>query len=477
MKPYFLTTSIPYASGKPHIGHALEYIQADVLARYARLQGREVFLSSGTDEHGQKIERAAAAVGQTPQAFVDVLALQFERLLKAVTVDVDAFVRTTDPDHVAVAQWLWQLAAEAGDLYKQTYRGFYCVGCEEYKQPAELDEAGQCPIHLTVPEEREQENWFFRLSKYVPELQKLYAAGDIVISPTHRTKETLNFLDNSADVSVSRPSDSLAWGIPVPGDDSQVMYVWFDALANYLTAARTDRNKLEIDRSDFVRWPADLHLVGKDIFRFHTIIWPAMLLSAKLPLPKEIVIHGFINHDHHKMSKSLGNVIDPFPLIEQYGVDAVRYYLIKAIPTTDDGNFSTEQFEAVYTADLVNNLGNLVQRTLTMLERYQVLRPEALPPSLPDWYQAALQARDFSLALNGIVERVSALNQQLAEQKPWEIAATQPERLSGILQPIYQALYEVAYLLQPFLPETASKLAAQLDSGQPEPLFPRLEQP
>ena len=507
MKELFFTTSIPYVNAGPHIGHALEYIQADTLSRFEQLRGNAVFLATGADEHGQKNARAAAKLGLTPREHVDKSSALFQALIKQLNVEVDTFTRTTSPAHKAVCQWLWQQADAAGDLYKKSYTGLYCTGCEEYKQPGELVD-GNCPVHGTPPEEQSEENWFFKLSKYRQPLREAIERGDLTIVPAHRTKETLNFLDKAEDISVSRPKSKLTWGIDVPGDPDHVMYVWFDALTNYLTASRADLDKLSVERADFVRWPADLHIVGKDIFRFHTIIWPAMLLSANLPVPKQVLIHGFVNNRGEKMSKSTGNVIDPVPCIEKYGADALRYFLLRHIPTTDDGDFSDERFATVYDKELVNNLGNLVQRTLVLISknnipinnrhseaqradesrdmngpevngvlrdcRKAVTLDDDSKFELPAWYVEAFEKRDLAAALGGVMGEVEAANRQIDEAKPWLTVKTDPAAAAEALQAVHQKLRQIAHLLTPFLPTTAERLNEQLSTLKPAPLFPRM---
>lgn len=505
MQELFFTTSIPYVNGRPHIGHALEYIQADTLARFEKLRGNPVFLATGADEHGQKNARAAEKSGVTPKEHVNKTSALFKDMINQLNVEVDTFTRTTGDTHKAVCQWLWRQADAAGDLYKKSYTGLYCTGCEEYKQPGELVN-GNCPVHGTPPEEQSEENWFFKLSKYRQPLRQAIERGDITILPTHRTKETLNFLDKAEDISVSRPKSKLTWGIDVPGDPGHVMYVWFDALTNYLTASRADLDKLTVERADFVRWPADLHIVGKDIFRFHTIIWPAMLLSANLPIPRQVLIHGFVNNRGEKMSKSSGNVVDPVPYIEKYGADALRYFLLRHIPTTDDGDFSDERFATVYDKELVNNLGNLVQRTLVLMEKNSIpisarhseaasaaeesrdesgseangiLRASGAQDddsrsNLPDWYTEAFEKRDLAAALNGVMGEVEAANRQIDEAKPWITVKTDPAAATQALQSVHKYLQQIAYLLTPFLPVTAERLSDQLSTLKPAPLFPRM---
>src|SRR3989344_1895241 len=357
-KKFYITTAIAYTNARPHLGHALEFIQADVLARYHRLAGDDTWFLTGTDEHGTKIARAAEAAGKPEQEFVDEITKAFINLDEKLNISNDDFIRTTDRNrHWPAVIKLWNKLVENGDLYKKEYEGLYCVGHEAFIKKSELVD-GFCPIYKTEPEKIKEENWFFKLSKYKKEIKERIKSDELRIVPESRKNELLNLLDDAEDVSFSRPSKDLKWGIPVPGDDTQTMYVWADALTNYISAVGYADETEQFKKY----WPVDVHLIGKDILRFHALYWPAMLLSAGLDLPKAIYVHGFITVEGEKMSKTVGNVIDPFELIEKYGSDVVRYFLLREIPSTEDGDFSFKKLEDRYNGDLANGLGNLVQR-------------------------------------------------------------------------------------------------------------------
>src|SRR3990167_9652571 len=358
---FYITTAIAYTNGPPHIGHALEFLQVDVLARYHRIMGDDTYFLTGTDEHGATVVKAAEKNGKDVKVFVDEMAEKFKELTRAYNVSNDDFIRTSDQvRHWPAARKIWNLIKD--DLYKKNYQGLYCIGHEAFMKKSDLVD-GVCPLHKTEPEKIEEENWFFKLTKYKKEVKKKIESGELKIIPETRKQEILNLIDDAEDVSFSRPSKDLKWGIPVPGDETQTMYVWADALTNYISALGYGGNE---EKMDF--WPADVHLVGKYILRFHAMIWPAMLLSAGLPLPKAIYVHGFITVDGEKMSKTVGNVVDPFEAVEKYGVEVVRYFLLREIPSGDDGDFSYKKLEERYNGDLANGLGNLVQRILTLID-------------------------------------------------------------------------------------------------------------
>src|SRR3989338_11271203 len=369
LKKFYITTAIPYVNDGPHIGHALEFVQADVLARYHRGRGEETLLLSGSDDNALKNVQAAEKVGKSPQEFVDGNAAIFKDLLQKLNVEVGAFQRGSDQKrHYPASQKLWKLCAAAEDIYKKKYEGLYCVGCEMFYVADELNALGECFEHpgrkLDMVSE---ENYFFRLSKYQNKLIDLIQGGQLRIFPESRKNEVLSFLKRPLeDISISRSNArAKSWGVPVPGDDSQRMYVWFDALNIYQSGIG-----FGIDKERYKKWwPADVHVIGKGITRFHAVYWPAFLLSAKLPLLKSLFVHGYVTMEGQKMSKSLGNVIDPFELVEKYGTDAVRYFFLREIPPTEDGDFSYEKFEARYNADLASGLGNLVARVITLATR------------------------------------------------------------------------------------------------------------
>src|SRR3989338_11310750 len=364
-KKFYITTSIPYTNAPPHIGFAFEAIQADVVARYRRHLGEDVYFLAGTDEHGLKTKKEAELAGKTPEAFADEMSQKFRDLKGILNLSNDDFIRTTDKKrHWPAVKKLWEAIDKNGDVYKKKYKGFYCPGCEAFKTQKELVN-GNCMIHQKPVEEIQEENYFFKLSKYLPEIKKLIKKDAIIITPETKKNEILGMIENGLDdISFSRSKEKY-WGWPVPGDDSQVFYVWQDALPNYISAIGygTDEKKFK------KYWPVDVHCIGKDIIKFHAIYWPAMLLSAGLDLPKSIFVHGFINVGGQKMSKSIGNVIDPFELVDMCGADAVRYFLLREISPTEDGDFTYEKFEQRYNADLAGGIGNLLARTITLAQK------------------------------------------------------------------------------------------------------------
>ena len=463
MSKFYLTTSIAYVNGVPHLGYALEMVQADALARFRRQEGDDVFFLTGTDEHGAKIARAAEAAGVTPREYVDTNAEVFRALKGALNLSWDDFIRTSDESrHWPNVVSVWNKLVEAGDIYKKTYKGLYCIGHEAFVTEKDLVE-GKCRDHNAAPEVIEEENYFFRLSKYAEEVKKRIVLGELQIIPQGRAKEIVNFIDQGMeDISFSRPRKDLSWGIPVPSDETQTVYVWCDALVNYLFPQG--------------RWPADVHCIGKDILRFHALYWPAMLMSATMPLPKALFVHGHITSEGQKMSKTLGNVIDPFTLVEKYGVDAVRYYLLREIPPTDDGDFGVAKFEARYSADLANGLGNFAARTAALGARAGV--GVAGNPEDAVVY-AVTKAREtvrIKMAEYAMHEAVAAVwdlitfgNQYMNEKKPWDKGVAEGDKNIAIGNGLF-IVDAVADLLTPFLPQTAEKIKAG-DTGM---LFPRI---
>ena len=482
-KHAYITTAIPYVNGTPHIGNSLDYLLADVWARYQRQLGRVVRFQTGVDEHGNKIAAKAAEQGLTPQAYVDSMYGNFPAMIRALNVDTTDFIRTTEIKHQAAVQYIWLQLEKAGLIYKHTYEGWYCQGCESFitdKEAAENN--GICPDHQTQYQRLSEENYYFKASAFTLEITKALESGKMKIVPDFRKKEFLELIkDGLQDVSVSRPAKSLAWGVPVPGDPSQVMYVWLDALSNYLTVLGYPNDPTW---QEF--WPADVQVVGKDILRFHAGIWPAMLLALGLPLPKVLLVHGHITSGGAKMSKSLGNVVDPTEILQNYGVDAYRYYFLRYIPTQDDGDFTWERFEAAYNGELGNDLGNLVQRVVAMTLKYQAGVVDELPPNRHDMgpYREAMEAFEFNRALDEVWVMVRSLNQYIDRVKPWEVAKkreTDPEaeaHLAEILSHAAGTLLQIADLLAPFLPETARTIKVAFSSGvvpnEFQPLFPKI---
>jgi methionyl-tRNA synthetase len=462
MMDYYVTTSIAYTNGEPHIGFAMELIAADVLARYARLQKKTVIFSTGTDEHGLKVAEKAAELKLTPQTLTDQLSEKFRELDKLLNISNDRFVRTTDKAHEQRAQIIWKALAK--DIYKDKYTGWYDVRQEEFVPEGKADPARMKPDHPQAYRRIEEENYFFRLSKYTKPVQEAIASNALKIIPATRRNEILSVLKSGLDdISISRPKDKLEWGISVPDDDTQVMYVWFEALMNYITVIGYP------EHSDFKRfWPANVQVIGKDIIRFHAAIWPAMLMGLGLALPEMLYVHGFINVDGQKMSKSVGNVVSPHEIVEAYGADAFRYYFMRHIPSYDDGDFSWDSFTAAYNNELANELGNAVQRTAAMILRYQNGLIGIMPPAEHDavLYHEAVSECHFDRALDIVWEQVRGLNQYIDEAKPWEIAKSKDdEHLRDVLAYQASCLLEIADLLEPFLPQTAIKIRTIFSEG------------
>ncbi|MDP3800260.1 MAG: class I tRNA ligase family protein [bacterium] len=486
MNKFYITTAIDYVNGKPHIGHALEKIQADVLARYHRIKGDDVFFLTGTDEHGVKIFRAAERENKNAQEFVNENTEYFKQLKDVLNLSWNGFIRTTDQEvHWPGVQKLWQKLLDSGDIYKKKYNGLYCVGCESFKTDRDLVD-GKCPDHQKEPELVEQENWFFKLSKYQGQIASKIKSDELKIIPESRKNEILSFIESGLeDVSFSRPKKDLPWGIPVPNDPEQVMYVWCDALSNYITAIGYENETEQFKKL----WPADLQVIGKDILRFHAAIWPGILLSAGLPLPKSIFVHGFISVEGQKLSKSLGNIVDPVPITQKYGTDPLRYYLLREIPSYDDGDFSLRKFEDRYSADLANGLGNLVARTVTLGEKISPVKfdfavdiePE-VKKACNDFYKAyesSLELIKFHEALISVWGLVSFADKYINDKKPWEIK--DQEQFKKVLANSGYLLGVILNLVEPFLPETGEKIRKQIwftesaiNFKKGENLFPRL---
>src|SRR3989344_1741917 len=469
MAKFYLTNAIPYVNGLPHLGHTLEFTISDVIARYRKLLGDDVKITCGSDENGQKILEAAKKAGIKPQALADQNTSAFEKHAQALNVNFDVWRRATDQKlHWPGVIELWNKAVKKGDIYKKSYTGLYCVGCEQFYTKNELVD-GKCPEHLTVPEEVTEENYFFKLPRYQKQLEELITTDKLKDFPNLRKNEPLGFVRQGLqDFPISRPARRFGdWGIPVPDDPDQVMYVWFDALTIYMTAIGWNYD-LKLWKK---YWPADVHVIGKGIYRFHTVYWPAMLLSADLPLPKSVLVHGYITIEGQKMAKSLGNVVDPEPLINRFGADPIRYYLLKEIPTQSDGDYSEKRFKEVYNADLANGLGNLVSRLTTLCEKDKL---SGIKPKAPEVKSAPLDNFELSLGLQALWEELRQIDKDVAKVKPWEkVAADRKKHLTGWLN----QLYAIAYKLQIFLPDTADKIIAALTKAKIKkikPLFPRL---
>jgi methionyl-tRNA synthetase len=475
MSKYYVTTSIPYVNGDPHLGHAMEFIMADVLARRARQNGDDVIFSIGTDEHGGKIAEKAEELGIKPQAFADKMSKTFADLADDLDISNDRFIRTTDKAHEDRAALIWKALKK--DIYKGKYTGWYCVGEETFFTETEVKaNNGICPNHNRPYDKIEEENYFFRLGKYTGEILEAIETGAFKIVPETRKNEILFVLKEGLDdISVSRPKDKITWGIPVPGDKDQVMYVWFEALMNYITVLGYP------EHNDFKEyWPANVQVIGKDIIRFHAAIWPAMLLGLGIDLPETLYVHGFINVDGKKMGKSLGNYIAPKDILDKYGCDPFRYYFLRHIPSYNDGDFTWENFEKSYNNELANELGNAVQRTTVMIEKYQKGIIGDIPEPQHDvaQYEQALDDCRFDRALDEVWEQVRGLNQYIDEEKPWMIAKEEDsDHLREVLAYQVGSLMEIAQLLEPFLPETAAKIEAVFSEGIVRPiegtLFPK----
>ena len=473
MKKYYITTAIDYVNASPHAGHALEKIQADVVARYHRNLGREVFFLTGTDENSLKNVQAAKKEGIPVKELVDKYAKKFYQLKEILNLSFDEFIRTTEKRHIRGAQKLWQACQK--DIYKKNYRGLYCVGCEAFYKENELIE-GKCPEHQVEPELIEEENYFFQLSKYQKKLKTFIEKDKIKIIPETRKSEILSFIHSGLeDICVSRSKERAhGWGIPVPDDSNQIQWVWFDALSNYITAVGYGQDEEKFKKY----WPADIHFIGKGISRFHAIYWPAILISAGLDVPKAIFIHGYITSGGQKMSKSLGNVIDPFELVKKYGTDPVRYFLLREISPTEDGDFTFEKFEERYNADLAKGLGNLVARIITLVQNSNLQIPmtnQAPSPKLQrivnktrEKYKKDLEEFKFNEALVVIWELISFGDKYIEEEKPWE------NKNQKIIKDLLIVLSSVAEFLKPFLPETSKKILEQINAKKSQPLFPKL---
>ncbi len=493
----YVTTPIYYVNDRPHVGHAYTTIAADVVARYWRrkLGEDQVFLQVGTDEHGAKIADAAEAAGKDPKVFADELAPRFEELWKQLNVSFNGFIRTTDPVHEQYAQEFLTKLHDQGDIYLGSYEGYYCVGCEEYKTETDLVN-GRCPLHPTLSVERQkEENYFFKLTKYVDQVRSAITIGELSVLPEERRNEVLARLGGEVrDLSISR--QSVSWGIPVPWDEEHTFYVWVEALLNYLSVLE---NETAIRRASFTPgesfrhsrsvpsadgpmdyWPPTYQFVGKDILWFHAAIWPALLLAAGKPLPKTIFAHGFFTVNGQKMSKTIGNVIDPIAMIDRYGVDATRYLLISAVSFGSDGDLQADRFDEVYTGELANGLGNLLQRTVTLLKRSGLTIEPGAAPSCAD-VDSAIERLDLDGGLRAAFEIVRDANQRLEAAKPWEMLSdTNHESritnhaLVSVLTTAYRQLETIAAGISPFMPATSEEILSQLRSLEPKPLFPRL---
>lgn len=471
-KKAFVHTAIPYVNGKPHIGHALELVQADTLARGYRLLGYDTYFLTGSDENAQKNVEAAEKEGFSTQSLVDKNSEAFLSLQPLLNLTFDQFIRTSSEKHKKGAEKLWELCKK--DIYKKTYQGLYCVGCETFYKDGEFPD-NICPHHNRKLDTVEEENYFFSLSKYQQQVEEVIKSDTVKIFPTYRKQEVLNFINKGLeDFSISRPASRVkGWGVPVPGDDNHRMYVWFDALTNYITSLDFDTNG-ELFQNYWMNNENRLWIGGKDIIKFHSIYWIAMLLSANLPLPTHQYVHGFITVDGQKMSKSIGNVIDPHELIAKYGVDPIRFYFLREIPSLDDGDFSFHRMEQLYNSDLANELGNLLSRITTIAAKDGIMIEKPSEETNLTQLEDRLKKYEFGTFLENVWEQIKTMNKAVNEHEPWK--KTPDERKEFIVECL-KVLQTIGIVLQPFMPTTAEKIL-QATTGniqKIEPLFPRLK--
>lgn len=479
MNKFFVTTPIYYVNAKPHIGSAYTTIAADVLARHMRKKN-DVFFLTGTAEHGEKMAQSAAKVGKNPQEFVDENSAAFKHAWDVLNIKTDDFIRTTEERHENAVKLFFEKLQASGKIYEDDYEGLYCVGHEAFLKKSDLDEKGLCPDHKAAPEIVKEKNWFFRLSEYGQQLRELIENGDIDIEPEARRKEVLAFIEQGLeDISISRRN--VEWAIPLPWDETQTIYVWLDELFNYCSAIGYGADDEKFKKY----WPADLHIIGKDIIRFHAIIWPALLLAINEPLPKKIFAHGYFTVDGQKMSKTLGNVVDPVELAEEYSADVVRYFILRDIPFGNDGDFSHERLRDRYNAELANGLGNLVSRSLNMIEKFwpefdgkSLVAPQIVHEKLSS-FETEIEQLHFDRALACIWDVIAWADLLIENSKPWELAKDENNtgKLKEILGQLYVALEEVNKAIEPFMPDTHKKLTGLLATRPlkkpSEPLFAR----
>nr|QGT50771.1 hypothetical protein Elusimicrob2101_0340 [uncultured Elusimicrobia bacterium] len=495
---FYATTPIYYVNSAPHIGHAYTTIALDILSRYKRQKGFDVRFLTGTDEHGAKIEKSAETRGISPKALTDEVSAKYREMWKTLNISYDDFIRTTDAKHEHVVQAIFEKLLKSGDIYLGSYSGKYCLSCEQYYNDSEILEGDLCPVHKKPLTEVHEETYFFKLSRYEKPLLKYYEEHPEFLSPKTRANEIINFVKGGLqDLSVTRTK--VAWGVQVPSNPQHTIYVWFDALINYITAAgfgtilcedkaehEAQLKQIRAEKFEDL-WPADLHMVGKEIFRFHTVIWPAVLMALGLPLPKKVFAHGWWTVEGEKMSKTLGNIVDPAEVAAKYGVDPVRAFLFREVPFGQDGDFSMESFKNRYNSDLANNIGNLLSRTLNMAAK----NIGELPADIEGDYkllaksaevEAAIDKAYEDLAFDKVLENIYGfagdLNKLVDEKKPWELAKTDPEAAKAVLLELVACLRKVAVWLEPFMPTVAKEMQHRLEPGKIEkypPLFPRLE--
>jgi methionyl-tRNA synthetase len=478
MEKFYITTTLPYVNANPHIGFATELIRADAIARYQEILDKDVFLNTGTDEHGQKIYDNAVATGIDPQSYVDGFATEFKKLIPVLGILPDVhFIRTTDEHHKYAAQEMWRRCEANGDIYKAQHEVKYCTGCELEKTDSELVD-GKCSLHPTYEIElRNEENYFFRFSKYQEPLLKFYKENPQFVVPDFRMNEITKFVEGGLqDFSISRLKSKMSWGVPVPDDADHVMYVWFDALTNYLSTTGWP------EKEDFDGWWPGMQLAGKDNLRQQCAIWPAMLMSAQLPTPTQVVVGGFITSGGQKMSKSIGNVISPFELVEKYGTDATRYLLLRHVHPFEDTDITWERLDEWYTANLVNGLGNFVSRVMKMAEQY--LDPTTIDPGLGTNYSfinaqkpfvTKIDSFRFSDALDYIWDEISFGDDQIQKNQPFKLIKSDPDKAKQDIADLVARTWRIATLLRPFMPETSKTILNAIhENKKPDNLFPRL---
>lgn len=489
MKKFYITTPLYYVNYKPHLGHAYTTVAGDVLKRHFKAQGREVFFMTGTDEHGINIERIAKEHNRDPKEWADEMVEEFKGMWKTLHIDYDFFIRTTDDFHQKQVQLIFEKLLKKGDIYKGEYEGLYCTSCENFYDESELVD-GKCPVHKKAVEKVKEETYFFKLSRYQKALMDHYKENPEFLSPSYRANEIIRFVEMGLkDISVSRTK--VKWGIKIISDPSHTIYVWFDALLNYITGAGYDVNNPENEKFKSL-WPCDVHLIGKEIFRFHAVIWPAMLMALDIPLPKKIYAHGWWTVEGEKMSKSRGNIVNPIDIVREYGVDSFRYFIFTQMPFGQDGDFSYSTIKTKYTSDLANGLGNLFSRIVNMITRYlDNVMPEK--PEESDIFKKLLSMQDeiyknienlqFHIALELIWKAIAILNKKIGDEKPWELAKKDNEKLRKFLNEMVWCLRLIARWIYPFMPDTSLKMNMYLAIGDTRdksikteklsPLFPK----
>lgn len=471
MKKVYICTAIPYVNGNPHVGHVMDYILSDTYARYQRGLGNDVRFEVGTDEHGNKVFSKAQSEGVSIEEFTKRNSDKFKDFIKQLNISYTDFIRTTDPAHERRCQEIWKQLEP--HIYAAEYDGWYCEGCERFVTQTEYDEnQGTCPDHQKPYEQLSEKNYYLRISDFKEQIRSAIESDKMLILPAFRKQEMLRLLEDTPDISISRPRKQLSWGVPVPGDESQVMYVWVDALSNYITILGYP----DQDISDW--WPATAQFVGKDILRFHTITWPAILLGLGLPLPKNVISHGHVLASGQKMSKSIGNVIDPIEVISQHGVEALRYFFLRHVDNFADSDFTWEKFDNAYNNELANDLGNLVQRLATLCVKNQINGTQSGAIEFDTEYQALMDKFEFTKAINYVWSLIQDLNKAIDQAKPWELAKQgKSEEVSAVLGKFIAQISRIARMLEPFLPETAQKIQNVFNVTEivppAEPLFPK----